>query len=256
METYVFDGSLVGLLSAIFTRYERRAAGVGVIAQAAHQQALLGTHLSIRSDEGQATRVWRGLLDRVGADGCSRLYAACLSEDAGAYQSLFNVVHDVFDRGGEVLSDFGNTDVLAVSQWARKVHREKHRMEAFVRFQRLADGLYFSSVEPDFNVLPLIRKHFTDRYADQRWLIHDGKRRYGLYYDGVSTSEVTLGFDGHTQPGSGKSIPVELLAEDEPLYQQLWKRYFQRANIPARKNMKLHIRHIPKRYWRHLTEKW
>ncbi|MEB0249591.1 DUF4130 domain-containing protein [Mucilaginibacter sp. 5B2] len=25
--------------------------------------------------------------------------------------------------------------------------------------------------------------------------------------------------------------------------------------MPSRKNTKLHVRHIPKRYWKHLTEK-
>ena len=38
-------------------------------------------------------------------------------------------------------------------------------------------------VQPDFNVLPLIEKHFRERYADQRWLIYDVRRKYGLYYD-------------------------------------------------------------------------
>ncbi|MGI8636239.1 MAG: DUF4130 domain-containing protein [Segetibacter sp.] len=28
-----------------------------------------------------------------------------------------------------------------------------------------------------FNVLPLIEKHFTTRYADQRWLIYHSTRK-------------------------------------------------------------------------------
>lgn len=255
METYVFDGSLVGLLSAVFTSYERKAEVVKVVAEALHRPTLLDGGITIHGDRKQAIRVWNGLLNRVGSDGWSRLYATFLSEDAAAYQSLFNVARYIFDRGGDVLADFGNGDVLAVSQWARKVHREKHRMEAFVRFRKLADGLFFAAVEPDFNVLPLIRKHFTDRYADQRWLIHDSRRRYGLYYDGETTSEVTLDVEGDALPGKGGSIPLQLLAEDEPLYRQLWSGYYKDANIAARNNRKLHIRHIPRRYWRHLTEK-
>jgi probable DNA metabolism protein len=43
--------------------------------------------------------------------------------------------------------------VLTVQQTSRKVHREKHRMEAFVRFQLTKDQLYFAIVQPDFNVL-------------------------------------------------------------------------------------------------------
>ncbi len=56
-------------------------------------------------------------------------------------------------------------------------------MEAFVRFQLIKDGLYYATVQPDYNVLPLILKHFKDRYADQRWLIYDTLRKYGILYD-------------------------------------------------------------------------
>ena len=56
-------------------------------------------------------------------------------------------------------------------------------MEAFVRFKKTTDGLFLSLVRPDFNVLPLIQPHFKRRYQDQRWLIYDEQRKYGLYYD-------------------------------------------------------------------------
>jgi probable DNA metabolism protein len=52
--------------------------------------------------------------------------------------------------------------------------------------------------------------------------------------------------------------PVNVIAaysEDEGIYQNLWKNYFNSVNIASRKNTRLHVRHIPKRYWRHLTEK-
>jgi probable DNA metabolism protein len=43
--------------------------------------------------------------------------------------------------------------------------------------------------------------------------------------------------------------------EKESLYQELWKQYFDSVDIKARRNMKLHIQHVPKRYWKYLVEK-
>ncbi|RYZ23730.1 MAG: DUF4130 domain-containing protein, partial [Chitinophagaceae bacterium] len=43
--------------------------------------------------------------------------------------------------------------------------------------------------------------------------------------------------------------------EAESIYQELWKQYFKSVNIAARKNTKLHIQHMPKRYWKYLPEK-
>jgi hypothetical protein len=40
----------------------------------------------------------------------------------------------------------------------KQVGREKHRMEAFVRFKKAKDGLFLSLVKPDFNVLPIISR--------------------------------------------------------------------------------------------------
>jgi probable DNA metabolism protein len=56
-------------------------------------------------------------------------------------------------------------------------------MTAFVRFEKMQDGVFFAKIDPDFNVLPLIRKHFKDRYQDQKWMIYDLRRNYGILYD-------------------------------------------------------------------------
>ena len=83
-------------------------------------------------------------------------------------------------------------------------------------------------------------------------MIYDGRRKYGLYYDKNEVSMVTISFDSETS--SGKSIK-SLYNTSELLYQKLWQQYFSSVNIEARKNMKLHIQHMPKRYWKYLTEK-
>jgi probable DNA metabolism protein len=139
-----------------------------------------------------------------------------------------------------------------IQQTSRKVHREKHRMEAFVRFQLTKQGLYYSIIQPDYNVLPLISKHFKDRYADQQWLIYDARRKFGLYYNLEEVEAVEMNFT--IQAGDKKSL-LEIHDEKEDLYQQLWRQYFSSVNIAARRNMKLHIQHMPKRYWKHLIEK-
>lgn len=53
-------------------------------------------------------------------------------------------------------------------------------------------SFFLSLVRPDFNVLPLIQPHFKRRYQDQRWLIYDEKRKFGIYYDLREIHEVSL----------------------------------------------------------------
>ncbi|WP_322790524.1 TIGR03915 family putative DNA repair protein [Tenacibaculum tangerinum] len=148
--------------------------------------------------------------------------------------------------------DYSNDTVLKIAKLRKSVGREKHRMEAFVRFKLTKDNIYFANIEPDFNVLPLIAKHFKSRYADQKWLIYDIKRKYGLFYNLDSVEIIELEFDKSFDfsKTSDKIFTVEELE-----FQQLWKDYFKSTNIASRKNTKLHTQHVPKRYWKYLSEK-
>ena len=112
--------------------------------------------------------------------------------------------------------------------------------------------MFYASIEPDFNVLPLISKHFKNRYADQQWIIYDLKRKYGLYYDLDTVAEITLDFADEIDCKTPQAIVMD---EKEELYRVLWKDYFKSANIVSRKNTRLHVKHVPKRYWKYLTEK-
>jgi len=70
-----------------------------------------------------------------------------------------------------------------------------------------------------------------------------------LFYDLRTVEIVQINFS--EEAADSKAI----CHEDESLYQELWQVYFKSVNIAARKNMKLHIQHMPKRYWKFLTEK-
>ncbi|UYQ94652.1 TIGR03915 family putative DNA repair protein [Chitinophaga horti] len=249
METIlVYDGSWPGLLTAVFEAYANTwVAGIRALDRLS-QQDVFASQMEVPTDLEKAARVWKGLHGKVPADACRQLYCAYLSELPGIEMVILSCARFYFSGAKDPHLAYGKSDVLRITQVAKSVDRERHRMKAFVRFQRTGDDLYYAAVEPDFNVLPLIADHFQHRYADQRWLIYDFKRGYGIYYNLQTVEEVM--FDG------GGPDASDALHEGEQLYQDLWKEYFQRVNISERKNTKLHLRHVPKRYWRLLTEKW
>ncbi|MDN5734437.1 MAG: TIGR03915 family putative DNA repair protein, partial [Psychrobacter sp.] len=156
-----------------------------------------------------------------------------------------------------IMQDVGNLHVLELVQTVKSVGREKHRMEAFVRFEHTTDDIYFARVEPDFNVLPLIGEHFRQRYQDQYWAIYDITRGYGIYYDKSNSTA--------THPAALQTItdlddavlrrPASIHSADEQRYQQFWQGYFTNVNITERKNPRLHRQYLPQRYWKYLSEK-
>ncbi len=252
MTQIIYDGTMAGLLTAIFEIYERRLEKVAFIRGSAAQQDFFSSAIDITTDALKARRVWKGLSKKMPATALDQLYYSFLSEQEGIERTMLDYVRYVFSSDKNVSEDFGNQAVLAIVQMARKVWREKHRMEAFIRFQLLKDGLYYAAAEPDHNVLPLIIRHFRSRYADQDWLIYDAHRKYGIHYQKETglVTEVQINWSEDVREQSG-----EVWEAHEPLYQMLWKDYFHSTGIPARNNKKLHLQHMPVRYWKYLTEK-
>ena len=249
---YTYDGTFEGLLTVLFTIYDWRAAPNSIQPEATAQTGLFAQPAHRETDEALAARVWDGLLRTMDAEARTRLYHVFLSEDAERELLIFRYVDLALRSTQDIAENYANADVRRVQRLAQMMFREKHRMEAFVRFEKTQDELFHATIEPDMDVLPLIAAHFTKRYADQRWLIYDRRRHYGLYYDLTRTDVVQ--FENSTGAKS-TNISATVLDEREPLFKLLWQAYFDHVNIPERKNLKLHRRHMPLRYWKYLSEK-
>lgn len=254
MDLYVFDGTLEGLLTAVFYSYQKKAVQVKLVSHEHFHPDVFQESFTVISEDKKAKRVWAGLAKKLDPEWMLRIYKAFLSEQPNIFQDLLDFARYIIDHPEGASENYGNKYVLEISQMSQKVHREKHRMEAFIRFQQTADQIYYAHIDPDFNVLPLLTDHFKNRYADQKWIIYDLKRKYGLFYDLEKVEEIEFDF-GAEFSSNLNALPEQVLDPKEELYSLLWKDYFRSTNIPARKNMKLHIRHVPKRYWKYLSEK-
>lgn len=242
----VYDATWNGFLTAVFEVYEFKFSEVSIVPQESFQPSVFGDSKNVLTEDIKAKRVWLGLKAKLSNKGLNDIYSCFLSGLAGIENQLLAYIKLAFKvKGAETA--FGNSAVLKVNQVAKMVHREKHRMEAFIRFQLTKDGIYYAHIEPDFNVIPLLSNHFKNRYADQKWLIYDLRRNYGIFYNLFTVEEVSLEFSNKENNS--------LFCEEEPVYQSLWQDYFKHVNIASRKNTQLHLRHVPKRYWKHLTEK-
>jgi probable DNA metabolism protein len=181
------------------------------------------------------------------------LWAVWLSEEDESDNLLFRYICKTFNSKMSIELNFNDSDVLLVSQIAKKVNREAEFIRQFVRFQKAADGMYFAPIAPKYNALPFAMEHFIDRFADQQWIVYDMKRKYGFYYDLKTTVEITLdGAGSHLLTGK---LDDSMMAKDEELFQDLWRGYFKSITIRERINPKLHRQHMPVRFWKYLPEK-
>lgn len=252
MTVFFYDKTFEGLLTCVFDAFNRKVFPDKLLMDGDIAPLFADTTYNVITETEKANRVWVALQNKLSRTAVHMLSYAWLAETEESDTTLFRYMCKIFKSKDSYETNFGDEDVFEVQQLAKKVGHEKHYLVQFVRFQKAADEIFFAPVSPRYNVLPLIVPHFSDRFSDQRWVIYDIKRRYGYYYDLHKAEEITLDNDEHLLKGK---LDDALMAENEKIFQQLWKGYFNALTIKERINPKLQRQHMPKRFWKYLTEK-
>ena len=253
MRIYTYDNTFEGLLTCVFDCYSRKDFPVDICSRFGEQRYLFVESIAISTDPKKAERVWKGIQKNMSGKNKQLLFYAYLSEEPGIEMKIYRFLRRMFSGHLNLETDYGDSDVLFLTQMSQMVKKEAMRLLQFVRFQRTKDGMYFCGIEPKYDVIPLIIDHYRKRFADQKWLIYDMKRNYGIFYNKDKVEEVVLtrkqfsSYDGQ--------VKEALLDESEDFYQKLWRSYFKHIDIQERKNLKLQRQFMPKRFWRYLPEK-
>lgn len=252
MQVFLFDETFDGLLTCVFEAYRQKCFPEKLLPYNAVLPLFTSHATNIQTDTHKATRVWHVLHNKLSDQACYQLLCAWFSEDADCASLVFRVIQKVVDNDMSVEGNLSDEDILALWQLAKRVSKEQLHLIQFVRFQKTVDDIYFAPVNPVYNALPLTLSHFGDRFADQKWIIYDMGRGYGYFYDLNSITEITLNWDEHFTQGQ---LKANALADDEKLLQTMWQKYFKALTIQERLNPRLHRQHMPRRFWRYLTEK-
>ena len=255
MIIYSFDGTMDGLLTAVFEAFSLHEEPEQLLKEGDALPLFCDYNYQVTTDEEKARRVWTGLEKRLSREAMKLISVSWLSELQELNTPLFLYICKVF-RQGDISRNFADTDVLTVTNIARRVLHEQLRMKQFIRFQKAKDGTYLAVVSPDHNVLPLITEHFSDRFNDQPWLIYDARRHYGFHYDGQQVIRITFEDEGAVpfDLTNGK-LQTDVLSSDDQLLQDLWRTYFKAICIKERMNPRKQLKDMPRRYWKYMTEK-
>ena len=255
MTVYVFDGTMDGLLTAVFDAFSLKEQPEKLLGKGDALPLFCDRTYHVTTDDEKARRVWTGLEKHLSREAMKLISVSWLSELPELPTPLFQYICKVF-RQGDISRNFADADVLAVTNIARRVLHEQLRMKQFIRFQKAKDGTYLAVVSPDHNVLPIIIDHFQDRFNDQPWLIYDAKRHYGFYYDGQMVIRITFEDEASVPFNlSNGKLSEDVISSDDQLLQNLWRTYFKAICIRERMNPRKQLQDMPRRYWKYMTEK-
>ncbi len=251
---YFYDGSFEGFLTVVFEAFRCKQEPEAIIPTRSNIQIPMGEQVTIPRDDQKADRVWMAIKKKTNKKNARMLNIAFFAQEAQKEMLLWRYLKKVFtcsDPG--FYQNMLDEDVNGVVDMARRVKREVHRFQGFVRFEKSVDGIYFAPIDPDHDIVRLLTSHFKARYADQPWVIYDTKRNYGIYFDTEKVLEVVIddpNFDINT--GNLKDHAKD---HDQDHYRHMWQAYYDAINIIERKNHRQMKNYMPKRYWKYLPEK-
>jgi probable DNA metabolism protein len=233
---YRYDGSFAGLLTLLGEIVPGGITPDAIDVDLPAQGDLFTTVTTVATDEELAEKFWMEL--------SSRLTPACRHQVRTVFLADHPQREMIICRflllGWEVGKNIGNLlahpHVEPLWKLSQQVGREAHRYLGFVRFQEVTGGFYYGAIAPDHRVLPLIARHFVDRFGDQQWVIHDVRHGEGIVYDRYRSQWLTLPMEAHDQPE---------LTPSEERFQELWRRYFATLAIAERQNLQLQQSKVP-----------
>lgn len=241
-----YDSTFNGFLSVVFEIY-RQHLDVGEIHPDRSDSPcnLFMQPFRIETSEESAQRLKRAISNQASPEILSTLDAAFRSEEDAIEMKILAYLRKMFLGTDPTYAKNPTSDeMLPIFMTARSVRREVGGMLGMVRFNRMPDGTYFSEIEPKYDILELLIGHFRGRFANERWIIYDSKRGFGVYYDGKNPVEMSI-----------PNIRQVSAMNSSDNFVQLWQDYYKSIAIKERENPKLMKQCLPVRYWKHLPER-
>ncbi len=269
---YCHDGTLEGLLSAVFEAYARHERPQDIMAEDQLQLRLGQALRRIPTDEAHAERVRRGIVRVGGTATFEAVMQASLSDDPHAGTAVYRFIRHAMAQGrshsctgcpqsqtrsgvcqrsscpkatlsSSAFDDPTHPDVEPLHRLARAVMNERHLMVQFLRFEHVENGLWIAQCNPKASVVPLLMDWFCARFNTQSFIIYDETHRLAGVYGGHAW---------HLVRTEGLTVPDQ--ASDERVMQAAWKRFYRTVSIDARYNPELRRQFMPKRLWKNILE--
>jgi len=237
---YTYDGTFYGYLTCVFDAYLYKEPPAAF--RTADDPPTLWPERAPRTDPEKARRILTGLGRKVGPKAQVLARHGFLSGRTDKDLTLYRYLHFAFAHGPQTLLALAHPDVAPLLENVRLLENEAHLYKGFVRFSQL-DGVLVGEIEPQGQVLPLLRPHFCTRLNTECFVLHDRTHRQALFY----------------RPGRWALLPVEDFRmaapdEEEQHFRALWRTFFNTIAIEGRINPTCQRTNLPLHFRRMMTE--
>lgn len=234
---YVYDGSFQGLLTVIFDSY-KFLEEVEDIVKNTEQIDFINDRIKCVTEINKAERVKNSIIKNFSYSFYGNIFMVFSSNNEKKEIAIAKTLKKLYVKGFYYIES-ADEYVVLFRNILKRVSEEIHSYKGFLRFDE-KDGFLFARFSPENDILYYIFNHFKKRLVKTKFIIADTKRNRAVIYNGVRAEF----FD--------YEMKENFKIEDN--YVDLWRTFYDAIAIKERKNERLRIQNMPKKYWKDLPE--
>ena len=171
---YQYDGSFEGLLCCVFESYTKKERPTAILRDGDDEPSLFEIR-AVTTDRAHAQRIYRSLYKRSPEVGpfLRRAFLTCLPDKEMA---IYRFIVKFYREGAPLLSRLSDDTYLPLLKAVRQLSGEVEQFRGFTRFSDF-DGVLGAEIEPKNRVLPVLRRHFCERYHNEAFFLYDRTAR-------------------------------------------------------------------------------
>lgn len=245
------EDTLTGILSGVYEAWDSHLGHENVRLDIYNNETLelFCEYEQVEPDLEKAEKVGRTIQRKMGEEAWEMTARAAACPDRRKADAIYRMIvlglH--LPDGKRVTGMLTNPHVRLLFELDRKVWHIAHRYMGFVRFRELENGVLFSEIHAEADVLPLIAPHFADRFPEENWMIHDRGRRKTAVHPSRQAWFLLEEVDE-------ESLARLQASEEEVLFSRLWRGFHRAVGIDSRLNKKAQMSFLPLKFRSFMNE--
>lgn len=234
---YVYDGSIEGLFTVIFNAY-KVLEEVDTITKRSQQMDFIKDRIKCTTELDKARRVKNSIIKNFSYSFYDSIVKVFASSSDKKEIAIAKTLKKLYVNGFYYLES-ADEDVIQFRDLLKRVSGEIHSFKGLLRFDE-KEGILFAKFEPQNDILFFIYRHFKSRLVNEKFVIADLRRDKAVIYNG--------------ERGEFFKFEMDENLKSEDAYVDLWLSFYDAVAIDERKNEKLRMQNMPKKYWKNLPE--
>lgn len=257
MYVFVCEDSLEGIFTGVYDACASKLGhrNIRLITGEPENYELFSEYIYVTPSDEKTKKVINTITSRFGMQFYESIYQAAMSGATRSAKKMdkADAIYETImlalacGDGQKVLLSLGEPCVYRIFELCRATNNEAYRHLEILRFSELENGVLFATIHPKDYVLPYIAEHFTDRLPMENFMIYDETHQLVIVHKAGKNYMLADATDLDLDK-------IKRYSNDELEYRKLWLTFFDHIAIDSRKNSRLQMQHMPKRYWADAVE--